>query len=375
LREQELTRQKSLATVKQIYVRIFSSPKNFQTNDPDGETDYEPLWIGGGVSPAWAAQQDADMNEPLVSVIIPCYKQAHFLGEAIESVLRQTYRTYEIIVIDDGSPDNTAEVAARYPHVLLISQRNQGLAAARNSGIKESHGEYLVFLDADDRLLPKAMESGIGCMLRHPQSAFVFGSYYYINLDGAPLSAPSPPYHGDDLYFAMLDRNRIEMGAAVMYRRDIFDSIGGFKTSLRAAEDYDLYLRIARSYPCHHHDEVVAEYRKHETTMTKDYALMLATTITVLRSQRRYISGDKKYEEAYLAGLKSWQECYGEPLYLRTITRMWEPREWKQTLRGLWCLLRYYPQAIYLHGSNRLSNIKGRFRNALRFVKSDDIGP
>jgi glycosyltransferase involved in cell wall biosynthesis len=370
-----LTRQKSLATVKQIYVRIFSSPKNFQTNDPDGETDYEPLWIGGGVSPAWAAQQDADMNEPLVSVIIPCYKQAHFLGEAIESVLRQTYRTYEIIVIDDGSPDNTAEVAARYPHVLLISQRNQGLAAARNSGIKESHGEYLVFLDADDRLLPKAMESGIGCMLRHPQSAFVFGSYYYINLDGAPLSAPSPPYHGDDLYFAMLDRNRIEMGAAVMYRRDIFDSIGGFKTSLRAAEDYDLYLRIARSYPCHHHDEVVAEYRKHETTMTKDYALMLATTITVLRSQRRYISGDKKYEEAYLAGLKSWQECYGEPLYLRTITRMWEPREWKQTLRGLWCLLRYYPQAIYLHGSNRLSNIKGRFRNALRFVKSDDIGP
>src|SRR5215210_2105808 len=95
---------------------------------------------------------------PLVSVIIPCYNQAHFLGEAIESVLGQSYPNFEIVVVDDGSPDDTAEVAARYPEVRYICQDNQGLSAARNTGLGQSEGEYVVFLDADDRLLPEALE-------------------------------------------------------------------------------------------------------------------------------------------------------------------------------------------------------------------------
>jgi glycosyltransferase involved in cell wall biosynthesis len=311
-------------------------------------------------------KNDSVRSEPFVSVIIPCFKQAHFLGEAIESVLGQTHQEYEIIVVDDGSPDNTAQVAARYPRVRLISQRNQGLAAARNSGISESEGKYLVFLDADDRLRPKALQAGAECMAKHPESAFVYVGYIYIRQDGEPLSAPHKPYDGDELYYGLLDRNRIEMGAAVMYRREIFDSVGGFNTSLRAAEDYDLYLRIARSYPCHHHDEVVAEYRKYGASMTKDYGVMLEMTIRVLRSQRKHVAGDERYQRAYLAGLKSWRECYGEPLYLRTAKNMWKLSEGKNTLRGLWRLLRYYPQVIAIHGSSRLSSLSQRFKGAAR---------
>src|SRR5215204_1671374 len=104
------------------------------------------------------------VGSPLVSVVIPCYKQAHFLGEAIESVLAQSYPNFEIIVVDDGSPDNTSEVAASYPRVRLVRQENQGLSAARNSGLSRSEGEYVVFLDADDRLLPGALQVGLECL-------------------------------------------------------------------------------------------------------------------------------------------------------------------------------------------------------------------
>src|SRR5829696_8499022 len=110
---------------------------------------------------------------PLVSVVIPCYNQAHFLGEAIESVLSQSYRHFELIVVDDGSTDETSEVASRYEGVRLIRQENQGLSGARNTGIGHSGGEFLVFLDADDRLLLGALEAGLRCFEAHPEYALV----------------------------------------------------------------------------------------------------------------------------------------------------------------------------------------------------------
>ncbi len=107
---------------------------------------------------AVAAAPQSTNGPPRVSVVIPCYNQGHFVHEAIESVLAQTYADYEIVVVDDGSTDQTSEVVSRYPGVRCIRQRNRGLPAARNRGIQESQGEFLVFLDADDRLLPKHFE-------------------------------------------------------------------------------------------------------------------------------------------------------------------------------------------------------------------------
>src|SRR5918995_6791294 len=111
----------------------------------------------------------------LVTVVIPCYNQAHFLGEAIESVLSQSYKRFEIVVVDDGSTDDTSEVATRYPRVRCIRQENRGLAGARNTGIRHCQGEYVVFLDADDRLLPEALEAGVREPGAHPEGAFVSG--------------------------------------------------------------------------------------------------------------------------------------------------------------------------------------------------------
>src|SRR5215218_6482487 len=109
----------------------------------------------------------------LVSVVIPCYNQAHFLDEAIESVLSQSYTNFEVIVVDDGSEDETARVASGYaledPRVCLIRQQNRGLAEAR--------GEYVVFLDSDDRLLGDALAVGVRELESHPRCAFVSGHY------------------------------------------------------------------------------------------------------------------------------------------------------------------------------------------------------
>ncbi len=291
---------------------------------------------------------------PLVSVVIPCYNQAHFLGEAIESVLAQTHRSFEVVVVDDGSTDGTSEVAGRYPKVRLVRQENRGLSGARNSGLAVSEGEYVVFLDADDRLLPEALEVGVERLGDRPECAFVSGHIRYIAADGSPLPSPRSP-HVNAHYLALLHYNYIWMPAVVMYRRDVFGSVGGFNPSpsLRAVEDWDLYLRIARRFPTHHHGEVVAEYRRHGTNMTRDYALMLKATMAVLRSQRKHVKGNRRYEEAYRTGVSTGQEYYGVPL-ANAVRNHMQKREWKRALRGVLVLLRYYPQGLALLNGRRM---------------------
>jgi glycosyltransferase involved in cell wall biosynthesis len=283
----------------------------------------------------------------VVTVVIPCYNQAHFLGEAVESVLSQTYPRHEIVVVDDGSTDDTAEVASRYQEVRLIRQENGGLSAARNAGLGQSRGEYVVFLDADDRLLPEALEVGVRELEAHPRSAFVFGRWNNIAVDGSPRPTSHRPHDERDHYLALLHSCHIRMHA-VMYRSSIFDTVGGFDTSLSASEDYDLYLRITRDHPVHYHGEVVAEYRRrHGANMTGNPALILSTSVTVHRSQHRHTRGHKQYEEAHKAGMKRRQWTHGDRLVGEVKARVRE-RDWRRALRGTLVLLRFYPRGIAL---------------------------
>src|SRR5436190_3159495 len=127
-----------------------------------GTVSSSPAVCNGGF---WMTEADpiggsAAETNAAVSVVIPCYNQSHFLQEAIESVLAQSHQNFEIIVVDDGSTDNTSQIARTYPRVRYIYQNNSGLAAARNTGIKHSKGTFVVFLDADDRLKSCALETG-----------------------------------------------------------------------------------------------------------------------------------------------------------------------------------------------------------------------
>ena len=296
------------------------------------------------------SQEEQGGNAPLVTVVIPCYNQARFLGEAIESVLAQSYTNFEIVVVDDGSTDNTSEVAGHYPKVRCVRQENRGVSAARNAGLAHARGEYVVFLDADDRLLPRALEVGVRELGTHPESAFVFGYHNNIATDGTPgalrgnfTSHPLP--NERDQYLALLHRCYIRTHT-VMYRRSVFDSVGGFDTSLNASEDFDMYLRITREFPVHHHDEVVAEYRRrHGANTIGNPELILSTSIDVLRSQREHVRRNKRYVEAYKAGLRHRQRTQGDRLVGQVRARM-RAREWSLVVKGLLSLLRYYPRGL-----------------------------
>jgi glycosyltransferase involved in cell wall biosynthesis len=271
-----------------------------------------------------------------VSVVITCYNQGHFLSEAIESVLAQSYRNFEIILVDDGSTDDTSQIAATYPSVRYIHQNNSGLAAARNTGIKDSKGKFVVFLDADDRLVSIALEAGIYHLNAHPEYAFVSGRYSVLRSNGKITVQARHSFVENDHYMELLRGNYIGMHGTVMYRRAIFESVGGFDGSFGACEDYDMYLRIARTSPVYCHDSVVAEYRYHSENMTGNRALMLKSSQKVLRAQRKYLR-DARQTEAFASGIRSWQAFYGDRL-IRDLPSTLD------AMRNMPVLLRYYPR-------------------------------
>jgi glycosyltransferase involved in cell wall biosynthesis len=247
----------------------------------------------------------------LVSVIIPCYNQAHFLSEAIESVLAQTYRRMEIVVVDDGSPDNTAEVAARFPGVLCIRQENRGLAEARNAGFHASRGEYIIFLDADDRLTPTAVEAHLECFRRRPEVGFVVGDIDHIAFDGSYSESPRWPLLDANHYEELLKVNHVANTIAVMFHRLVIERAGGFKPLCSPAEDYELLLHAARLFPSAHHPTVVAHYRRHRETLSRNGALMLRAMHCVMRMELPALNGEPRLTSAWRQGERYWRDYFG----------------------------------------------------------------
>ena len=251
----------------------------------------------------------ARQETPSVSVVIPCFNQAHYLGEAIESVLGQTFEATDLVVVDDGSADNSFEVAGRYPGLTRLRQENRGVAAARNGGLAASAGELVVFLDADDRLMPGALELGVEMLARRPHIAFVAGMPRDIRGDGTLIESSRQPLVTQDHYLQLLENCFIWSGSSVVHRRSALDQIGGFDESLAAGDDYDLYLRIAREFPIHCHDAVVTEYRRHGANTTRDPGVVLRSQLQVLERQEPRLR-DRREREAREEGARRTREQY-----------------------------------------------------------------
>ena len=225
-------------------------------------------------------------TDPMVSVVIPAFNQARFLPAAIESALAQTYRDREIIVVDDGSTDETPAVAQRYGDgVRYVRQANTGLAGARNTGIDRARGAFVALLDSDDVWLPCFLEHMLGVADAHPRSAVYFSAWRYINSAGSLL--PEPPHaHAVPqtmMYRALLRANFIVPSSVVM-RRPAVVSAGLFDQQFRRLEDWELWIRLLRqgqtlagSTACHLH------YRVHGESLSADSTAMEQAALALVR--------------------------------------------------------------------------------------------
>ena len=232
------------------------------------------------------------MNMVMVSIVIPTYQCGQFLSQAIESVLAQTYKNYEIIIVDDGSTDNTQEVLSRYSHlenIKFVTQSNQGPAAARNRGIKLSSGEYIAFLDADDLWLPTKLEKQIIFLEQHPLTDMVYCDAYIFSGNfpwKKTLFNMSPPASGN-VFERLFLLNFIPI-LTVVLRRNIFNTSGFFDESIIGPEDYDLWLRICKSKTITFIQEPLAKYRVSAGQITKQRISMIENEIKVKEKAFQY---------------------------------------------------------------------------------------
>lgn len=216
-----------------------------------------------------------------VSVIIPTYNYGRFVGEAIESVLAQTYPIAEIVVVDDGSTDDTEDIVRRFGDVRYIKQPNAGVCAARNKGFEISTGEIIAFLDADDTWLPEKVERQVAkfeedadiglvhCGMREFDSAT--GETRAVHLDGLE------GWVATEIALFTLP-TILGPGGAILVRHDVIDDVGGFDTRLKNGEDWEFCLRVAMKYKVGFVREVLVNYRSHGMNAHKNVAEMERST-------------------------------------------------------------------------------------------------
>jgi glycosyltransferase involved in cell wall biosynthesis len=281
----------------------------------------------------------------LVSVVIPCFGQAHYMGEAIESVLAQTYPHLEVLVVDDASADNASPIASRYPGVRCVRGENAGVAGARNVGLRSTNGDFLVFLDADDRLLPTAVEAGLRELAAHPECAAAVGSHRRISHDGRPLATHDQRPVERDHYAQLLGDNWAGFPARAIYRRAVFEHVKGFDSELEPAEDFALNLQIARQFPIWSHAELVAEHREHGRNSSGDAGRMLSQTLAAVQRERRHTRRAAKLRRAYRSARRRWKAYYGD-LLVRQARESLRARRLGDALREMALLARYRPGGL-----------------------------
>lgn len=292
----------------------------------------------------------------LVSVVIPCYGQAHYLGDAIESVLAQSYPHLEIVVVDDGSMDNASRIASRYAGVRCVREENSGMAGARNVGIRSTNGDFLIFLDADDRLLPDAVEAGLRALADRPECACAIGTYRRTSHDGKPVETHLQPAVEQDQYARLMRDNWAGFPARAVYRRSLLEHVRGFDPALDAAADFGFNLAVAREFPMSSHAALVAEHREHGRNSSGDAAQMLTQTLAAMRQQRPYVKRDPELRRAYREGKRHWKAYYGDLLAAQAKCSLRERRR-ADALREAVLLARYRPSGLLrLVGLDRSSD-------------------
>ncbi len=255
-----------------------------------------------------------------VSVILPTYNRAEILKKAIDSVLAQTYQKLELVVVDDGSTDNTQELVRSYDDSrvrYVYTELNRGAAAARNYGIAQASPEaaYIAFEDSDDLWHPDKLEKQIREMEKHPEAGFCYHKIAYDMGGGYQAILPDERLPLEkkqgEIYTQLLYDNLVDC-PSMLIRRELLDQIGGFDEMLKALEDYDLVLRLAKAAPAAFVNEVLLDSSYSTTGVSGSVVNYLtASCILVGKYKKDYLNTDtfnhrvgKILEDAEQAGVK-----------------------------------------------------------------------
>ncbi|MGE0132760.1 MAG: glycosyltransferase family 2 protein [Blastocatellales bacterium] len=242
---------------------------------------------------------------PDVSVIVPAYNHARYVGEAIESALSQTLPPREVIVVDDGSTDSTPEALDRYKdRIKIIRQSNQGVAAARNNGVAAAAGGWLAFLDADDVWMPRKLERQWQCFADDPGLGLVHCGVIEIDAEGRPLRNKTDGMSGWVAREMLIFQRPVILGggSGAMIPREVFQKVSGFDGGLSTSADWDLYYRIASRWRIGFVDEPLLQYRLHGSNMHGNIKVMRRDMLAAY---------EKAFAQADPELMKMRRNCYG----------------------------------------------------------------
>lgn len=279
----------------------------------------------------------------MVSFVIPNYNHARYLGQAVASALAQTYPNVEVIVVDDGSTDDSRLVAEAFgDRIRCIYQQNAGLSAARNTGIRAAQGEYIALLDADDLVEPAYAERLLAALAQAPQAAGAYCGFRFVDQDNRSLNRVEQRITAPGaLYNALLNGN-YWVPESLLARRSCYQAVGEFDTTLRACEDWDVWLRFSRHYAFVGLEDVLVRYRVVTGSMSSDPRRMLDNRLAVLAKHaggRPAYAGDSPAHQAY---------AYA---YFRTAIEYYEAGESVQGYNFLLAAARIFPALVLDHAS------------------------
>jgi glycosyltransferase involved in cell wall biosynthesis len=300
--------------------------------------------------------------QPLVSAITPAYNAERFLSAALDSALAQTLREFEVIVVDDGSTDSTAAIAARYAaahpqHIRVVQQSNEGLCAARNAAMQLARGKYFALLDADDVWLPQHLAASVHALESEPAVGLVHANIERIDAQGNALHVP-PRYwrEHDDAFARLFLRDEHVSCPTTVFRRELIDRLGGFDMRFNrlGCEDRDLWLRIAAVCGLRFLPDVHARYRQHGANMSSNVRKMQCARLLLVDKFSETPQG-RPLRRAALAAvhvgigdelLNAGRRFSAFGAYAQALTRQPSLRSCKALLR---CLLRPLPDAAGSH--------------------------
>jgi glycosyltransferase involved in cell wall biosynthesis len=227
-------------------------------------------------------------NEKLVSIIVAAYNIEKYISQTIESILGQTYKNIEVIIVNDGSTDGTLSIVEEYakkdPRIVVVTQTNKGVSGARNTGFKKAKGDYFCIVDADDILLPTKIESQYAFLNAHMTADFAYSKVYYF-IDGTSdiYTHDLATASGSSVHKKLLSHGNFIYTSTVFFRRKVFDEFGGFDEGLRSAEEFDYWLLLSeKGVSFVHQNEYLTLCRSRNNGLTSDSVTMYTAAVAVL---------------------------------------------------------------------------------------------